>query len=221
MIYFNPPYSLGVSTRIGAMFLKILDTCFAKPNPLYKIFNRDTVKVGYRTTPNMKQIVTGHNTHILSKNKQEQEQTDKKTCSCPKAKKSTCILGGNCILEGIVYQATVRESDTNNIETYIGLTADPFKARYNNHTKSFRNRIYINDSELTKHIWKLKDQNKSYTITWKIIDRGKPFNPATKICQLCTKEKYYIIYRSELCTLNSNSELGSHCRHKRKLLHSS
>ena len=88
VIYFNPPYSLGVSTRIGAIFLKIFDKCFAKPNPLYKIFNRDTVKVSYRTTPNMKQIVTGHNTHILSRNKQEQEQTDKKTCSCPKAKKN-------------------------------------------------------------------------------------------------------------------------------------
>jgi hypothetical protein len=221
MIYFNPPYSLGVSTRIGAKFLKILDKCFAKPNPLYKIFNRDTVKVSYRTTPNMKQIVTGHNTYILNKNKHMQEQINTKTCSCPKAKKNTCILGGKCILEGIVYQATVKESESNKTETYIGLTADPFKARYNNHTKSFRHRTYINDSELAKYIWKLKDENRSYTISWKIIDRGKPFNPTSKICQLCTREKYYLIYRPELCTLNSNSELGSHCRHKKKLLHSS
>ena len=206
---------------VGAMFLKILDKCFAKPNPLYKIFNRYTVKVSYRTTPNMKQIVTGHNTHIIETNKQEKEQTNTKTCSCPKAKKKSCILGGKCILEGIVYQATVKESKTNITETYIGLTADPFKNRYGNHLKSFRHKKYISDSELSKHIWKLKDENKSYTISWKIIDRGKSFNPNTKICQLCTREKYYIIYRPELCTLNNNNELGTHCRHKRKLLHSS
>ena len=104
-------------------------------------------------------------------------------------------------MEGIVYQATVKESETNNIETYIGLTADPFKNRYGNHLKSFKNKIYISDSELSKHIWKLKDEKKSYTISLKIIDRGRPFNPSTKICQLCTREKYYLIYRPELCTL--------------------
>ena len=109
----------------------------------------------------------------------------------------------------------LEQSDTNNIDTFTGLTADPFKSRYNNHTKSFRHKKYINDSELAKHIWKLKDQDRSFTISWKIIDMGKPFNPATKICQLCTREKYYLIYRPELCTLNSYSELGSHCRHKK------
>ena len=113
MIYFNP-YLFGVSTIIGAMFLKILDKWFANPNPLYKIFNRYTVKVSYRTTPNMKQIVTGHNTHIIETNKQEKEQTNTKTCSCPKAKKKLCVLGGKCNLEGTVYQATVKESETNN-----------------------------------------------------------------------------------------------------------
>ena len=77
-------------------------------------------------------------------------------------------------MEGIVYQATVKECETNITETYIGLTADPFKNRYGNHLKSFRHKKYISDSELSKHIWKLKDENKSYTISWKIIDRGNP-----------------------------------------------
>ena len=34
----------------------------------------------------------------------------------------------------------LEESDTNNIDTFTGLTADPFKSRYNNHTKSFRHK---------------------------------------------------------------------------------
>ena len=87
---------------------------------------------------------------------------------------------GNVFWKGIVYQATVKESDTNNIDTYIGLTADPFKTRYNNHTKFFRHKKYINDSELAKHIWKLKDQDKSFTISWKIIDRGKTLQSCYK-----------------------------------------
>ena len=124
-------------------------------------------------------------------------------------------------MEGIAYQATVKESESNNTEIYIGLTADPFKARYNYQTKYFRHKKYINDSALAKYIWKLKDKNKSYTISWKIIDRRKPFNPSSTVCQLCTREKYYLIYRPELCTLHNNSELGSHCHHKKKLLHSS
>ena len=60
VIYFSPPYSPGVSTREGALFLKIIYICLAKPNPLYKVFNIDTVKVNYKTTLIMKQIVTGH-----------------------------------------------------------------------------------------------------------------------------------------------------------------
>ena len=88
------------------------------------------------------------------------------------------------------------------------------------YTKSHLNTKQISDSELSKHIWKLKDENKSYTISWKTIDRGRPFNPSTKICQLCTREKYYLIYRPELCTLQSNNELGSQCCRKEKLLHS-
>ena len=90
----------------------------------------------------MKQIVTGHNTHIIKTNKQEQEQTNTKTCSCKKAKKNSSILGGKCILEGIIYQATVKESETNN--------TNPFKIRYGNHLKSFRHKKYSSDSELSK-----------------------------------------------------------------------
>ena len=37
----------------------------------------------------------------------------------------------------------LEESDTNNIDTFTGLTADPFKSRYNNHTKSFRHKKNI------------------------------------------------------------------------------
>ena len=68
-IYFNPPYSAGVKSRVGAQILKLVDDCFPKTNPLYKIFIRHTVKVTYRTTPKMQQLITAHNKKLFSQNK--------------------------------------------------------------------------------------------------------------------------------------------------------
>ena len=42
---------------------------------------------------------------------------------------------------------------------YFGLVEVSFKSSYNNHTKSFRFRRYEHDTELSKHIWSLKDSN--------------------------------------------------------------
>ena len=220
-MWFNPPYSLGVTTRIGARFLAILDKCFKEDNPLSRILNRHTIKVSYRTTPNMKQIITGHNTHLLAKHKQQGQETEPKTCSCPKSRTEPCPLGGKCLSSCIIYQATVTETESKKSETYIGMTADPFKKRYGNHKKSFKQEKYKTETDLSNHTWKLESEKKSFNINWKILDRGRSFNPGSKICQLCTIEKYYLIFKPELCTLNSHNELGSHCRHKKKLLHSS
>ena len=43
---------------------------------------------------------------------------------------------------------------------YIGLTETTFKTRYGNHVKSFKHRKYSKETELSKYIWELKDDNK-------------------------------------------------------------
>ena len=59
----------------------------------------------------------------------------------------------------VVYNANViTESDTTG-KNYIGLTEGTFKQRYTQHKLSFRNRNYSNSTELSKHIWTLKDNN--------------------------------------------------------------
>ena len=45
--------------------------------------------------------------------------------------------------------------------------------RYPNHARSFRNRNKKNATELSKHIWKLKDENSPHIINWKIIKYSK------------------------------------------------
>ena len=50
--------------------------------------------------------------------------------------------------------------EDNDIKTYIGMTATTFKDRYRNHKKSFEVIKHDNDTELSKHVWKLKlDKN--------------------------------------------------------------
>ena len=66
-------------------------------------------------------------------------------------------------------------------------------------------------------MWKLKRSGTPYTITWKVLDRGKGYNPSSKSCRLCLLEKWFIMYRPGGATLNKRSELYSHCRHKTKL----
>ena len=84
----------------------------------------------------------------------------------------------------VVYQAMVKTQDTK--ETYIGLTANQFTARYRNHQMSFRHEKRRNETELIKHLWKIEEKNKDFT--WKILAKAKPYTNLTTRCNLCTTE---------------------------------
>ena len=72
----------------------------------------------------------------------------------------------------IVYKATVTTSNTNSTKHYIGMTASTFKERYRNHIKSFNHKRYSNDTELSKYIWKLKDNKQDFDITWSVLKQS-------------------------------------------------
>ena len=58
ILWFNPPWAMNVKTNVGANFLKLVDKHFPKSNTLNKIVNRNTIKLSYRTTPNLKKIIS-------------------------------------------------------------------------------------------------------------------------------------------------------------------
>ena len=60
VIWFNPPFSLGVKTNVAGKFLGLISKHFGK-SPLKKYFNRQTIKVSYSTTANMENIINSHN----------------------------------------------------------------------------------------------------------------------------------------------------------------
>ena len=68
--------------------------------------------------------------------------------------------------------------DNKKEDTYLGLTDGTFKARFNNHTSSFRNNKYKHATRLNDHIWTLKD-NGLNDIRWGIICRAKFYSLAT------------------------------------------
>ena len=172
---------------------------------------------------NTKQIIDNHNKRILAASAQTDDTAaavtinNNKTCNC--RQKNTCPLNGNCLESSVIYQATVTRKDNNTTETYIGLlTANDFKTRHRNHAASFRHAKHRNSTELSKHIWSLKDNNIEHFISWRILSSHSPYNSSSKRCNLCLKEKFLIICRPDLSTLNKRNELVSSCRHRNKAL---
>ena len=214
IIWFNPPFSKNVQTNIGKEFLNLIKKCFPPNHKLRKLFNRNNLKLSYSCSPNIKQIIDGHNKTILRQNTQPKESTTNKSCNCREPSK--CPLKGECLVKDVVYQATVSTAES--LETYIGLTATEFKTRWRNHQMSFKHENKRNDTELSKHLWLLKDQKKDFSISWKILAKAKSYTNLTKRCNLCNTEKFYILYKPDMATLNKRNELLSTCRHKRKFL---
>ena len=101
---------------------------------------------------------------------------------------------------------------------YFGSCSTTFKARFNNHISSFRHRSKAASTELSKHVWKLKNSNRPYNITWNVIKHATPFRSGAKACGLCLAEKLQIMQAKPGPLLNKRSELVSKCRHKAKFL---
>ena len=107
---------------------KLVDKHFPPGHVLHSICNRSTIKVSYRSLPNMKSIIAKHNSKIL-KSTATIGPKPKAVCNC--RKKEDCPVPGQCNQDGAVYQATVT-SATGRVETYVGL-AKNFKRRYPKH----------------------------------------------------------------------------------------
>ena len=120
IIWFNPSFSLNVSTNIGKKSFSLLGKHFPKTHQLHKLFNRNNVKVSYSSLPNFKSVINGHNKNILN------EQEKPSPCNC--RDKTSCPLKGTCQHKNLVYSCKVSTPDLKqNHPHYIGLTEHTFK----------------------------------------------------------------------------------------------
>ena len=115
VLWFNPPYSKGVKTNVGKLFLDLVDECFYPTHPLSKIFNRSTIKVSYSCLPNMGSRIAGQN----KKKTKPNTPAALTNCTCSK---EPCPVTGECTKMDVIYQAIVTDQ-SNTKHKYLGKTS--------------------------------------------------------------------------------------------------
>ena len=145
--------------------------------------------------PNMKNIINNHNNMIIKNNR-----TNPPTPGCNCRIQNSCPLNGKCLTTELVYQATVTGNDNQQEETYIGLTENTFKTRYNGHTSSFKNEEKKNFTTLSQYIWSLKEKKIAITMKWKIISKANSYRPPNKNA-ICVSLKNIVSYVNQIWPL--------------------
>ena len=209
IIWFNPPFNITVRTNVGEKFLKLVDKHFKQHPVLKKVFNRSTVKISYCNSKNMKSKVDKHNRKVL----ESQVEDNSPSCNC--RDKASCPLLGNCLAKSIVYSAEVEVPNKSKMY-YYGLTEKTFKERYGKHKSSLKHEKYRTDTELSKYVWKLRDEGIEPIIKWSIKSKAFTYQGGATHCDLCLTEKTIIALASTKTTLNSRNEIFGKCRHQRK-----
>ena len=100
---------------------------------------------------NMRSILNKHNASELTKQpRTSTTASQQRSCNCQTIE--NCPLRGNCLNGNLIYQADVTTADNRTAIKYLGMTANPFKTRYNNHKKSFRNAKYSKETAVSIYI---------------------------------------------------------------------
>ena len=120
IIWFNPPFSKNVQTTVSKVVLRLLEKHFLKNHKFHKIFNKNTVKVGYSWMENMASIIKRHIRKIIGNNFKNTEEG----CNC--RDKNKCPLENKCLSTSLVYKACVSADENTEVKNYIGLTKRTF-----------------------------------------------------------------------------------------------
>ena len=216
VIWFNPPYCKSVETKVGRVFLRLVDKHFGNNHKYHKIFNRNTVKVSYSCMDSMENVIKQHNKKVMG-----EEKPIQRPCNCPI--KENCPLGNKCLYTNVVYSAVVNHTDSSSnkvvSKTYIGLSEPEWKQRYGVHRHTFNYRSTDNDTSLSKYIWNVRDKGYEPSVKWSILGRASGYNKSSKTCGLCLLEKLLICeFPDKENLINDRSELVSKCLHFQKHL---
>ena len=87
-----------------------------------------------------------------------------------------------------------------------------------NMSSSFYTLVRYKSYTIVSIIRELKDKNLNYSLKWDFIETAETFNPITKKCRLCLKEKFHIMYNRPSSSLNKRQEIFNTCRHRKQRL---
>jgi hypothetical protein len=160
---------------------------------------------------NVKNRIMAHNKKIL--NELETNPEEKRLCNC--RIKNNCPVNGQCLLNNVVYKATVvTKSET---KSYIGSAGNSFKERFTGHKQSFKSEAKRNTTALAKYIWEMKDSGTDYNLQWEILRKTRRKYDSRNGCELCVLEKIEIANAAKGSSLNRRNELQSKCPHYKRL----
>ena len=71
---------------------------------------------------------------------------------------------------------------------------------------------------LSSLIWKIKERNLPYRLTFSVMTLAPAYTKESKFCFLCLAEKTSILFSNHFSSLNKRSELMGKCRHRQKQL---
>ena len=129
--------------------------------------------------------------------------------------KKQCPSNRGCLTESIVCQENIMANIPGNEEKVnLGVSETKFKVRYGNYKQYFTKQHHKKDTELSKKYWKVKQQNGTPRIRWKVLKKCQAYNQKKKQCILCLNEKYKIDKGDNL--LNKRTEILGTCRHRNK-----
>ena len=212
IIYFCPPWNDALATNLGRRFLELVDSCFPVGTPFHKLFNRNTVKISYSTTKNMRSIITSNNNKLL---KPLNNGNNPRECNCVPA--SSCPVDNKCLKSSLVYSCKVESNSES--KAYIGVTKNSFKERWNAHQHYHRHIEERHRTTLANYIWSLKERNIPFSENWSIETHGQTYSPEIGYCNACSIEKYFIFkyFRTRNLT-NRRHELCFKCVHAKQFL---
>ena len=127
-------------------------------------------------------VIASHNRRII--------QPTSNNHGCNRKNRAERPLDNKCLTANIVYK-TVVSALSKPEKKYFDIAETSFKNRFRNHTRDFCQKNYVNSTELSKYMWKLKDEKITASIKQKIMstDHG---TPKGGFCKLCLTEKLWL-----------------------------
>ena len=105
-------------------------------------------------------VIASHNRRIIL------PTSNNHGCYC--RNRAECALDNKFLTANIVYKAVV-SAHSKPDKKYFNILETSFKDRFRNHTRNFRHEKYVNSTELSKYMWKLKDEKIAANIKQNIM----------------------------------------------------
>jgi len=83
---------MALKTKFGKQFLELVSKHFPRHYKMYPILNRNTLKMSYSCTANIKIIIQGHNKKVLME-KKKMTTTEKELTAGPQGRKTAPLTG--------------------------------------------------------------------------------------------------------------------------------